>query len=95
MKCRNCERESGLEDVDYCPYCGERLPSKLKDIPILEEYTNGEVKKHFKRLYELAVKLIEYKAEHGYEMKDSNYWCWESVMKILGEDIYDKWNKLN
>ena len=95
MKCTNCEANPPSDgDYVFCPYCGKKLPQKV-DYPILEEYTLAQVKEHFVRLYRMAVQLVEHQVTHGHRMKDEHHWCYEAVMKILGEDIFAKLRELD
>jgi len=58
----------------------------------LESYNSNEIFDKFKELYELAKENYLHAQEHGYEVKDIDHWCFEAVMGLLGEDIWDSYN---
>lgn len=60
----------------------------------LEEYTTLEMLDWFEKMYKEAKRQFEYLQEHGHEEKDAEHYTWETVIELLGEDIWEEWNKL-
>ena len=60
----------------------------------LDIFPDQEKIEWFNSVYLDAFKILE---EHMYsdERKDVEHWCFERMMEILGEDIWEYWNQVD
>jgi hypothetical protein len=60
---------------------------------LLEQYTTDEMLDAFTKLYNEAKRQFEYLQKHGHEEEDAGHHLWESVIELLGPDIWKEWNQ--
>ncbi len=53
------------------------------------DYSVEEKAVKFDELHKLAMEAYEYEKDNGYPMKDIEHWCYEAVMPLLGDDVWD------
>lgn len=66
--------------------------SKLDTLRKLESYSDKEKCIEFDKFYYYAREIIEEKVSKGYIDEDTGHWCFEMVMNLLGEDIWECFN---
>lgn len=60
----------------------------------LDDISGATRSAEYARLYALARENLDSLIDHGHESKDIENWCYEAVMQLLGDDIFDKINPL-
>lgn len=60
----------------------------------LEEYITDEKIAWFDKMYKQAVEDIEEFKRTGIKPKDYDNCAWESMMELLGKDIFEEWNAI-
>jgi len=61
----------------------------------LSSYKKKEKVAAFDRLYEHALGNIEYLEKEGYNLKDQEHWCFETMMELLSKDQGSVWTYYN
>ena len=71
------------------------LDNETKKIRLLESYTTKEKIEKFESLYQMALDIFHSRLNgEWHEDNDDRYYAWEAVMKLLGDNFFDVWNKL-
>ena len=61
-----------------------RIPPKK-----LEDYSDDEKIEAFDKLYKVALGEFVHIMENQCESKDIEHWCYEAIMELLGEGVWD------
>jgi chromosome segregation ATPase len=79
----------------------ERLQQRINEVQdamanlrTADSYTLKEKAEKFDMLHRLASTLLREKVELGRD-KDAKHWCFEEVMKLLGDTVLDVWNNVD
>lgn len=82
------ELEKKIEDL-------KALEKKTKTLRTLESYTEQEKIAKFDDFFKTASDTMQSKINGEYhEDNDDAHYAWESIMNLLGEDVWNVWNKL-
>lgn len=70
---------------------------KEVDIPLKEanEYNDQEKITIFNKLHAEAKSILISKSKNGYEPKDCKHYAFESLMGLLGKNVWGIWNGLD
>lgn len=63
-------------------------PKATKDIPDADKI------KHFDLLYRYALEIYGHAKAKHYKSVDTEHYCFEAIMSLLGPDIWQHWNKI-
>lgn len=59
----------------------------------LSEYTDAEKIAAFDKMYQDAYEQFICVKNMGTSHESSEHWTWETVIDLLGDDIWDEWNQ--
>jgi len=70
----------------------QEAKQKLTTLRTLESYSDKEKCEVFNKFYNHAKKIMTEKIDKGYVDDDTDNWCFEMVMELLGKQVWEIYN---